>query len=315
MIIKKLASSEYVKRFAEAFGTLPAVTGDMAQLAGAKVRRMSEEEGMAALEKDMEREGAFYTPDGVLFAAGRSEYEAEITAEVVEKCMKAFIQAEGLGGAVPLSVEDAEKLRADYIVNYSAVENSYRQESERETGLREALVRYGRKVLETGLVRGTWGNLSVRLDDRHMLVTPSGMDYNRITPEHIVRVEIGTLKYEGPFKPTSESPLHSAIYEKRSDAKAVIHTHSDGCTAFAVARKPLVIMEAKLKAIAGEIIHVGDPGLPGSRELTENTVKALGDNPGCIMANHGMLACGEDLEQALDRCLAIEEAAKRALGE
>lgn len=315
MIIKKIADSEYVKRFAESFDGLSAVTGDMAQLAGAKVRRLTEEEGLAVLERNMEREAAFFTSDGVLFAAGRSEYEAETAAEVVEKCIKAALRAETLGGAVYMDRADAEKLRADYIANYSAAENAFRQESETEASLRKALVDYGKKILETGLVRGTWGNLSVRLDEKYMLVTPSGMDYNRITPEHIVKVEIETLKYEGAFKPTSESPLHAAIYKARSDAGAVIHTHSDFCTAFAVARKALKITNPELAAILGDVVDIGGPGLPGSKELTENTVAALGSNAGCIMANHGMLACGANLDQAFRRCLAMEEAAGEALGE
>lgn len=315
MIIKKLTKSAITSEYAKSHDVLPAVTGDMAQLAGAKVRKMSEAEGMEAIEAGMEREAGFFTPEGELFAAGRTEYEAEVAAEVILKCMKAALKAESLGGIVPLNEEDAQWLRADYIANYSAAENSYRRESEREMMLREELVEYGQKVLETGLVRGTWGNLSVRMDDRYMLVTPSGMDYNRITAEHIVKVEIETLKYDGPFKPTSESPLHSAIYRNRPDAGAVIHTHSDYCTAFAVARKPLIISEPELVSVIGDIADIGGPGLPGSRELTENTVKALGQNAGCIMSNHGMLACGEDLKQTLDRCLAMEEAAKRALGE
>lgn len=315
MIIKKISDSEYVKSFSASFDVLPAVTGDMAQLAGAKVRRLPEEEGLAVLRDSMEREGAFFTVDGVLFAAGRSEYEADTAAEVVEKCMRAVLQASGLGGAVPIDERDAEKLRADYIVNYSAVENGFRQESGAEISMREELVRYGRKILGTGLVRGTWGNLSARLDERYMLVTPSGMDYSRITGEHIVKVEIETLKYEGPFRPTSESPLHSAIYKARSDAGAVIHTHSDFCTAFAVARKALKITNPELAAILGDVVDIGGPGLPGSEELTENTTGALGSNAGCIMANHGMLACGADLDQAFRRCLAMEEAAREALGE
>ena len=76
-----------------------------------------------------------------------------------------------------------------------------------------------------------------------------------------------------------------------------------------------MITDPELKAAAGDVADIGGPGLPGSKELTENTVRALGSNPGCIMANHGMLACGRDLEQALERCLAMEEAAKRAVGE
>ena len=71
----------------------------------------------------------------------------------------------------------------------------------------------------------------------------------------------------------------------------------------------------RIVKLLGDVADIGGPGLPGSKELTENTVRALGSNPGCIMANHGMLACGKDLEQALERCLAMEEAAKRAVGE
>lgn len=313
MIINKISDSEAVRKYAETHDILPAVTGDMAQLVGAEVCRTDEAGGLSQLERNMTKSAAFFTPDGVLFAAGRSEYEAGIAAAVVEKCMRAAVEAEALGGAVPLNRADAEKLRADYIVNYSAAENSFRQESERELRLRDELVEYGRKVLEAGLVRGTWGNLSARLDERYMLVTPSGMDYMRITSEHIVKVEIETLKYEGPFKPTSESPLHAAIYMGRPDAGAVIHTHSDYCTAFAVARKPLKTEAPELKAIMGEIAEAGGPGLPGSKELTENTVRALENNAGCIMANHGMLACGKDMEQAFRRCVAMEEAAKREI--
>ncbi|MBQ2747398.1 MAG: class II aldolase/adducin family protein, partial [Firmicutes bacterium] len=69
------------------------------------------------------------------------------------------------------------------------------------------LVDYGKKLVQTGLVQGTWGNLSVRLDDTYMIVTPSGLDYLRLTPADMVKVNIETLEYEGDLKPTSEKGL------------------------------------------------------------------------------------------------------------
>ena len=86
--------------------------------------------------------------------------------------------------------------------------------------------------METGLVQGTWGNLSIRLDDKYMLVTPSGLDYTRLTPADMVKVNISTLAYEGSLKPTSEKGLHAEVYKQRPDAGAVIHTHSKYCCVF-----------------------------------------------------------------------------------
>ena len=88
-----------------------------------------------------------------------------------------------------------------------------------EQTLRQQLVEYGKKLVSAGLVQGTWGNISVRLDEKYMLATPSGLDYDRLTPEDMVKVEIETLKYEGNLKPTSEKGLHAAIYKKRADGQ------------------------------------------------------------------------------------------------
>ena len=84
-----------------------------------------------------------------------------------------------------------------------------------ETQGRELLVEYGRRLLADGLVQGTWGNISVRLDDQYMICTPSGLDYDRVGPEDMVLVDFHTLKYEGNRKPTSEKGLHAGIYDMR----------------------------------------------------------------------------------------------------
>ena len=179
-----------------------------------------------------------------------------------------------------------------------------------ELELREQLVKYGNMLVSTGLVQGTWGNLSVMLDRENMLCTPSGLDYGRLTPADIVKVNIRTLKYEGTRKPTSEKGMHAGIYKKYPDANAVIHTHSKYCSVFAAGEMPLQVESREKMAEIGEIIGVSRYALAGTSGITRNAVKAIGGGPGCILSHHGMIAKGRDLEEAFRSVRLIEEAAE-----
>lgn len=180
-----------------------------------------------------------------------------------------------------------------------------------EMEIREKLVDYGKRLVAAGLVQGTWGNLSMRLDEGHMLVTPSGLDYNRLTPEDMVKVDVTTLDYEGEQKPTSEKGLHAEIYRRRPEAGAVIHTHSKYASVFAAARRAVPVERPDLKKIFGSQIAVGKYGLPGTKTLWKHTIEALGNNQGCIMAAHGMICCGRTMEDAYDHCLKLEECCRQ----
>lgn len=183
-----------------------------------------------------------------------------------------------------------------------------------EQQLRADLVEYGKKLLSLGLVQGTWGNLSVRLDGRRMLVTPSGLDYMVLGPADMVEVDIKTLAWEGSKnRPTSEKRIHAGIYEARPDVGAVIHTHSEFCSVFAAAHMPLQITDPLLIAQAGEFIKCAGYGISGSKKLAARVIEALGDRSGCLMANHGMVAVGRDLAGALSACEAMEKAALQYL--
>lgn len=177
----------------------------------------------------------------------------------------------------------------------------------REQNLREKLVEYGKKLVECGLVQGTWGNLSIRLDDEYMLVTPSGLDYFRLTPADMVKVNIRTLEYEGNQKPTSEKGIHGGIYVKRPEIGAVIHTHSKYCSIFAAAVKPVEIETEEGRQIFNERVEVAKYALPGTEELCKNTIEAFGENYGCIMANHGMVCGGASMEDAFGNCRMLEQ--------
>ena len=181
-----------------------------------------------------------------------------------------------------------------------------------ETSLRLALVECGKALVEKGLVQGTWGNISVRLDEKYMLTTPSGLDYLRLTPEDMVKVSIDNLEYEGDKKPTSEKGLHAAIYKKRGDIGAVIHTHSKYCSVFAAAHKDMPVIE-EYRKIFGDVIPLAGYALPGTKKLMKNTASAVGDGYGAVMSNHGMITCGKDLDTAFENCARLEDNGKKYL--
>ena len=181
---------------------------------------------------------------------------------------------------------------------------------EKEGQIRQALVDYGLKLQATGLVQGTWGNLSIRLDEQYMLVTPSGMDYSRLTAADMVKVDLKTMTYDGPLKPTSEKDLHAAIYRQRGDVGAVVHTHSRYCSMFAAANRDLTIETAEGQQVFGKSVTCAKYGNAGSMKLAKNAAAALGANKGAIMANHGMLTCGEDMEAAFKNCQLLESCAE-----
>ena len=274
---------------------------------------------------DEEGKGRGYT-----LTMGRTLYEAVVAMTVLEKSCEVTVLADRIGGAKPLPFAEALLMRQIYKRKYSKAEDKFKEEesvsvqtektAETDTSswlpgeaeLRQELADYGRKLVETGLVQGTWGNISVRLDDRYMLVTPSGLDYLRLGPEDMVRVEIETLKYKGSIKPTSEKGLHAEFYKRRPDVGAVIHTHSKYLSVFAAAEEDMPVLE-KYQDVFGTNVALAGYGLPGSKKLMTNTADALGENYGVIMSHHGMAACGKDLETAFENCRKLEENGKEFL--
>ncbi len=177
-----------------------------------------------------------------------------------------------------------------------------------EQEVRQAVKDAGVKLLECGLVQGTWGNISIRLDKDHMIVTPSGLDYIQLQPKDMIVVDINTLEYTSDIKPTSEKKIHAAIYRSRPDINAVIHSHPLCCSSVAGARIELPVMSKEMQEKVGGTVRVGSYGLPGTKKLTKATVKALGtDRNACFMANHGMCACATSIEEAFEVCRIVEE--------
>ena len=178
------------------------------------------------------------------------------------------------------------------------------------TQLRQAVVEAGRQMFERGLVAGTWGNISIRSDSGDQIaVTPSGRPYTELQPADIVLVSPDGHLLAGQ-RPSSELPLHLAIYAARPDVFAVVHTHSIYATACAVAGKAIPPSLEEMVQVVGGEVAVAQYALPGTPELAQNAVLALGDRTAVLLANHGAVACGPSLAEALLVAELVEKAAQ-----
>ncbi|MBQ0005715.1 MAG: class II aldolase/adducin family protein [Clostridiales bacterium] len=184
-----------------------------------------------------------------------------------------------------------------------------------EQEARELLVQHGNKLLSSGLVQGTWGNLSIRINSEYMICTPSGLDYTRLGPEDMVKVNLYTLEYdeEHENKPTSEKGFHSQIYLTHPDAGAVVHAHSLYSCIYAACSKDMNIKNVVTAGIIGKKIPCADYGMAGTEKLTKNIIAALRKSgaKGCFMDHHGMVCYGKDMKDAFRNALTIEESAKK----
>ena len=179
---------------------------------------------------------------------------------------------------------------------------------------RKKVVEKGIKMLSTNLTVGTWGNISCRVPgEDYIAITPSGMSYDTLVPEDIVVLDLRGNTLSGTRKPSIEVPLHLAIYNAREDVQAIVHTHSAYATAMAVARREIPGAVEDLVQIVGGNVRVNEYSLPGTEQLGINTVKAMEGRNAVLLANHGMLGAGRDLEEAFRVCQVVEKSAQIAL--
>ena len=178
---------------------------------------------------------------------------------------------------------------------------------------REAIVAMGKELIERKLVAGSWGNISVKIADGVYAVTPSGRGYANQKPEDIVIVDDACKTLDGELTPSSESKLHTAIYNTCPEAKAIIHTHSIYASALAAMRKPVPAIIEDIVQIIGGRVECAEYALPGTQELADNAVKAMNGRKGVLLANHGAVCWGKDLADALMVCEILEKAAQIAI--
>ncbi|MBN0044116.1 class II aldolase/adducin family protein [Streptomyces actuosus] len=167
----------------------------------------------------------------------------------------------------------------------------------------EALVATARRTVSDGLVVGTSGNVSVRVGDV-VLVTPSGVPYDRLTPGDLTGVDLDGRQVRGTLTPTSELPLHLALH-RRTDARAVVHTHAVHATAVSLLVPELPLVHYMAAALGGPV-RVAPYATYGTQELADGTLHALADRTACLLQNHGTVAHGATLDQAYDRTAQLE---------
>jgi len=176
--------------------------------------------------------------------------------------------------------------------------------------IRQEIIEGGLRLVKEGLVARTWGNISIRVDDTYMLITPSGRTYEDLGLEDIVLVNYHTSKHEGKVKPSSEKELHCEIYRTRKKINAVIHTHQMNASTVAAAHREVPPILDDMAQIIGPTVRVADYALPSTRKITMKTVKALKGRNAALMANHGAVCVGRDLEEAFVVCQVLEKACK-----
>jgi len=175
---------------------------------------------------------------------------------------------------------------------------------------KEQVIKAGLRLIEEGLVTRTWGNVSIRTDENHMLITPSGRKYEDLTTDDIVLVNIHTSEYEGSIKPSSEHKLHSEIYRTRPEINAVIHTHQMNASTCAAARREVPPILDDMAQIIGTTVRCAPYALPSTKKIVKGTVKALKGRMAALMANHGAVCIGRDLSEAFVVCQVLEKACK-----
>ncbi len=180
---------------------------------------------------------------------------------------------------------------------------------------RQALIEFSLRLLESGLLQDGQGNLSVYLPEAEVVaITPSALPYRQRQAEDICLVDLTGKLVEGRWKPTSEMPLHLAFYQQRADVRAVIHTHAPYATIFSVSGEkelPMTLTEATMQL--GAPVPVAPYARPGTQELAAITCQAAGEGRAVIMAHHGLVTVGADLNAAFHATLAVEDTARAVL--
>jgi L-fuculose-phosphate aldolase len=174
---------------------------------------------------------------------------------------------------------------------------------------KEKVCEAGKLLLKEGLVARTWGNVSIKINENQMVITPSGRKYDELTPEEMVLVDIYTLKYEGKLKPSSELKLHCEVYKTRPHINAVIHTHQLYASIVAAAQKDVEVLNEKHQKILGATVIKAAPyALPNTKKITIETARAIEQSNAALMSNHGVVCIGKDLEATFEVARTLEKA-------
>ena len=185
---------------------------------------------------------------------------------------------------------------------------------------RNEVVEYGKKLIDTGLTVGTFGNISVYNKEKNLMaISPSGMDYYKIEPKDVVVLDLDGNKIDGEEKPSSEYDMHRIFYQNRKDVNCVIHTHSTYSTTLACLGWKIPPLHY-IVGYAGREVNCIPYVKFGTYELAKTAYEGMKDANAVLLGNHGLLVCGSAPQYTLDIVQQIEFAAElyyrtKAVGE
>jgi L-fuculose-phosphate aldolase len=186
--------------------------------------------------------------------------------------------------------------------------------------VKEQVLAAAKDMLRKGLTEGTAGNLSARLPDGNIVITPSSVDYEAMTLDDLCVIDLDANQLGGTRGPSSEKLLHLACYKGFDDVQSVIHAHPIYATMFAVAHQPIPACIDEFSIFVGGDVGVTDYAMSGTEDVGTNAVTCLQGRGAALLANHGTVAVGPSPARALHITALIERSAQivwgaRALGQ
>ncbi len=183
------------------------------------------------------------------------------------------------------------------------------------TEARELVIRAGKKLLETGLIARTWGNVSCRTGKDRFVITPSGLSYENLRAADIVSVDIEDLSYEGSVEPSSEKGLHAVVYKLRPDVGFIVHTHQFHASVVSPLNMDITVNDPQMASLLGNRVVSIPYGLPGSSKLKNNVASKITRSSGkaFLMAAHGALCLGSGYDEVFRVADALEKVCEQFL--
>ena len=172
---------------------------------------------------------------------------------------------------------------------------------------RENLLNITNKLLTAGLNHGATGNCSCR-DREGFLITPTGIDSAKLTTDMMVRMNLSDdlPQPESKYQPSSEWQFHQAILEKYPEINAVVHTHSVFASTLSVLGQDIPAFHYMIAVAGGDSIRCAPYAMFGTKDLSDNILKAIQDRKACLLSNHGLVAVGKDLNEAFNIAEEVE---------
>ena len=176
--------------------------------------------------------------------------------------------------------------------------------------LKEKVLLKSKEAYAEKLFAGTSGNLSAIDREKGLVaITPTSIPYPVLKKDHIVIIDLDGNLIEGNYRPSSEWRMHTEIYKNKPEVNAIVHTHSPNATAFAVAHEEIPVVLIEMMFFLFGNVPLAKYAAPGSEELGVNCVKAMEKRTSCLLENHGVVAIGNDLDEAYTRAVYVEDAA------